>query len=506
MLRLIDNRLNAITMYRLVLYYLIFLAGVATALSVWHVLAFDPATLVVSTLFLLAVCWIANGIFARTFRVPANVESVYISALILALIIDPARSTHDLWFLTWAAVWSMASKYIVAIRGKHLFNPVAFAVALTALTINQTASWWVGSAPMLPFVAVGAVLIVRKTRRFSMVISFLTVSLLASLLLSLVNGGNVLGVLQQIVLLSPWLFFAAVILTEPLTTPPTRNLQIIYGAIVGLLFSPQVHLGPFYATPELSILVGNVFSYLVSPKTKLVLRLKEKIQLAPDIYDFIFTPNRKLSFAPGQYMEWTLGHDQPDSTGNRRYFTLASSPTEPELRLGVKFYPHSSSYKRSMLAMDEDSEIVAAQLAGDFTLPEDPRQRLVFIAGGIGITPFRSMIQYLLDTRQKRPITLIYANRTVSEIVYRDVFERARRELGIKTIYTLTDVERVPSGWQGVIGRVTGPFIMSQVPYYRDCLYYLSGPNAMVTAFEQTLLALRIRRDHIKTDFFPGLV
>ena len=119
--------------------------------------------------------------------------------------------------------------------------------------------------------------------------------------------------------------------------------------MVGILASPQVHFGSIYLTPEQAILIGNVFSFLVSPKGRLVLKLKEKIKIAPDIYDFIFTPSQKLSFAPGQYMEWTLGHDNPDSRGNRRYFTLASAPTESTLRLGVKFYPQSSSYKQSML-------------------------------------------------------------------------------------------------------------------------------------------------------------
>ena len=93
---------------------------------------------------------------------PTNVESTYISALILALIITPLQSYNDLWFLGWAAVLAMASKYILGIKGKHLFNPVAFAVALTYFTINQSASWWVGNATMLPFVLVGGLLVVRK--------------------------------------------------------------------------------------------------------------------------------------------------------------------------------------------------------------------------------------------------------------------------------------------------------------------------------------------------------
>src|SRR2546423_1252817 len=109
MIRFIDARLNSITMYRLVLYFLIVLLGVAVVLSVVGVLLLAPLALIASPLFLVAVCWLTTAIFARPFRVPANVESVYISALILALIITPAQSVHDLWFLVWAGVWAMAS-------------------------------------------------------------------------------------------------------------------------------------------------------------------------------------------------------------------------------------------------------------------------------------------------------------------------------------------------------------------------------------------------------------
>ena len=157
-----------------------------------------------------------------------------------------------------------------------------------------------------------------------------------------------------------------------------------------------------------------------------------------------------------------------------------------------------------MLAMEPGSEIVAAQLAGDFTLPHDPDQRMVFIAGGIGITPFRSMIQFLLDTKQPRRITIFYANRTIEEVVYHDVLECAWRELRIRTVYTLTDKSKIPPGWRGQVGHVTDSMIRTYIPNYRDCLYYLSGPNSMVTSFQRTLGKMHVRRDQVKTDFFPG--
>jgi ferredoxin-NADP reductase len=504
MLRWVDRRLNRITMYRLVLYHLIFLVGVAVVLSATGILHYDPYALTFSTAFLVAVCALTNAVFARVYGVPANAESAYISALILALIITPIQSAADLWFLGWAAVLAMASKYIVAIGSKHLFNPVAFAVALTYLALNQSASWWVGSGPLLPFTLLGSLLLVRKLQRFDLFLTFLAVSLASILAFGLLDGEGLGLVSQRTLLLSPLVFFAGVILTEPLTTPPTRPLRVAYGALVAFLFTPQIHLGSFYTTPEIAILIGNVFAYLVSPKAALALRLKEKVQLAPDVYDFVFTPARPLAFKPGQYMEWTLGHADPDNRGNRRYFTLASSPTERDLRLGVKFYPNSSTFKEAMLAMDEASEIKAGQLAGDYVLPNDPRQKCVFVAGGIGITPFRSMIQYLLDTHQRRPIVLFYANKTVDEIVYRDVLDRAARELGIKTIYALSDSGHLPDGWRGQVGHFTPKMIKAAVPDYRRCLFYVSGPQAMIDSFLAVLRRMRVPRSHIKTDFFPG--
>jgi ferredoxin-NADP reductase len=493
-------------MYRLVLYYLIFLLGVALVLSFGQALPYDPFALLFTIGFLIGVCGITNTIFARMFGIPANSESVYISALILALIITPITGYHDLWFLGWSGVWAMASKYMLAIKRKHLFNPVAFAVALTALTINQTASWWVGTPLMLPFVLIGGLLLARKVRRFDMIASFFLAVLATIVLASLLGRESIVVGLQNTLVYSPLLFFAFVILTEPLTAPPTRGLQIVYGVLVGMLFTPQFHIGKLYTTPEIAILIGNVFAYLVSPKAKLVLQLREKLRIAPDVYDFIFVPQQKLAFAPGQYMEWTLGHDDPDNRGNRRYFTLASAPTENHIRLGVKFSDQSSSFKQAMLAMDQHTEIVAGQLAGDFVLPSDPRQKCVFIAGGIGITPFRSIIKYLLDIRQPRPIVLFYASKTASEFVYQDIFNQAQRELGIKTIYSVTEPRGLSPAWRGNVGRITPELIRSQVPDYSGCVYYISGPQSMVASCKRVLSTMGIASRQIKTDLFPGLM
>lgn len=503
---LIDYFLDRITMYRLVLYYLIALLAYGFLLSIFGVIAYSPGAIFLSTTLFLVVTWITNKIFAFIFEAPTNVESVYISALILSLIFTPLQSIHTVIPLAWVAVWTMASKYIFAIGKKHLFNPVAIAAVITSFAIGQSASWWVGSTWMAPVVILGGMLIVRKIRRAELVLSFFLTALVTIAVFALAKGGNISATLQSNILHSSLFFFAFVMLTEPLTTPPTKRLQMIYGGLVGILFAPQMQIAGIFSTPELALIVGNIFSYLVSPKQKLILFPKEKFAVSSNVIDFAFTSNKKISFHPGQYLEWTLSHPKTDARGNRRYFTIASSPTESELRLGVKFYEKGSSYKRALYALNEKTPIVGAQLAGEFTLPKNPHQKLVFIAGGIGITPYRSMIKYLLDTKQQRPIVLFYANKNISEIAYHEIFNQAAKELGIKTVYTLTEKEKVPANWDGRVGRIDPKMIAEEVPDYKQRLFYLSGPQGMIDATKKVLKNMGISERQIKTDYFPGLV
>jgi ferredoxin-NADP reductase len=477
-------------------------------LSFFGFLPFQPLDLLVSVSILVFVCWIANGTLAKLFGVPANTESLYITAFILALIITP-RSASRYWSaasapVIVAGVCAMASKYILAFRRKHVFNPAAVAVALTAFTLNYPASWWVGTPAMMPFVLVGGLLVARKIARFDLTLSFLAAACAVILGPGLAKGTGVVLAAGQLLADTPLLFFAFVMLTEPLTTPPARARRIVYGAMVALLFAPPLHVGRVYSTPELALLVGNALSYLMSPKARHVLKLKTKTQLAPGISEFRFTADRRVRFRPGQYLEWTLPHSRPDSRGNRRYFTIASSAAEREVRIGVKFYPEASSFKRSLLAMSPGDEIVASQLAGEFVLPTDKRAKLVFMAGGIGITPFRSMIKHLLDHDERRSIAVLYSNRTAPEIVYTDLLEEARRRLGIETVYTLTDAKGVPPDWQGETGRVDAEMIAKTVPDYRERTFYLSGPRSLVVGFEDVLGNLGIQKSRVKTDFFPG--
>lgn len=506
MMTRIDSLLDRVTMYRLVLYALLGYVGIAALLAAFGRLPFAPLALLASAAFLVALCWAANIVLSWAFDAPANVESAAITALILALIFDPARSPDALPVLGWAAIVAMASKYVLAWNQKHIFNPAALAAVISSFLLGNSASWWVGTAGMLPFALLGGVLVVRKIRQEEMVGAFLGAALVTVVLASLLLRLDIAHELQQLLVESPLVFFASIMLTEPLTAPPTRTLKWIYGALVGFLAMPQIHLGVLYSTPELALLAGNVFAYAVSPKQRVTLRLKRRSKLSADVVDFAFAPSRQLAFVPGQYMEVTLAHPGADSRGNRRYFTLASSPTEEDVRLGVRFYRRGSSYKRAMWGLDARTRVIGTQIAGDFTLPRDPRRKLVLIAGGIGITPFRSMLKYLVDTGQRRDIVLLWANRSADDVVYRDVLAEAHTKLGVKTVLTLTDDAAIPRGWSGAVGRIDARLIAEAAPDYRERTFYVSGPPDMVRATEHALRALGVSRRRVRKDFFPGLV
>jgi len=503
-LKPIDKLIDSITMYRLLLYYLIALIVAAICLSSFGALHYKPLYIAISASVLLAACWIINKVFSYLFDAPTNPESSLITALILALIISPDPTGYNLLFLLAASGLAIASKYLLTIRAKHIFNPAAIAVVLTALGPRQAASWWVGTASMLPFVLIGGLLIMRKIRRERMVLSFFAATTLSTVFYSVISKVSVTSSLHDMIFSSSIFFLGFVMLTEPLTSPPTAKKQTWYGVIVGFLLPPQVHIFNYYTTPEVALIIGNAFSYLISPKTKLFPILKQKIKIATNTADFVFSPDRKFAYEPGQYLEWTLQHSKTDSRGSRRFFTLASSPTEPDLRIGIRFNDNGSSFKEALLDADKNTLIVASQLAGDFVMPKDPAKKLVFIAGGIGITPFRSMVKYLIDKNDKRTVTLLYSARTEADLAYKKVFEEARANLGINTIYTISDTGANITDPNAIPGMIDAELIKRSVPDYLDRLFYISGTHPMVEAMQEILSGLGVHRRNIKIDFFPG--
>ncbi len=501
----IDKIIDGITMYRLLMYYLIGLLVAAIILSVVGGLHYDPIALGVSALILVFASWAINGIFAYLFDAPVNPESSIITGLILALIIPPTLSLFGVMFMLAAAGLAIASKYILTIRYKHIFNPAAIAVVLTALGPNQQASWWIGSATMLPLVIIGGVIITRKVRREYMVYSFLAATSVATIIYSFAAGSNAWTALQNMLLSSPVFFLGFVMLTEPYTSPSTKKRQIGYAILVGALLPPQAHILNFYTTPEISLIIGNIFAYLTGNKVKLFPEIQQKIKLTADTLELSFIPNGDISYKPGQYMEWTLPHEKPDARGSRRYFTLSSSPTEKNLAIGVKFYDKSSSYKKALLEMTADNQIVASQVSGNFVMPNDVSQKLAFIAGGIGVTPFRSMVKYLIDTNEARDVHMLYAARTAADFAYKATFEQARAQLGTQIYYIVSDATTMPNEQPyTTVGTISADIIQQTIPDFKERIFYISGTHAMVEAMQQILAEIGVSSNDVKIDFFPG--
>ncbi len=489
----IDNLLNSITMYRLVLYGLVVLAILSFILTLLQILSLDPLVLSVSFVLLFISCFATNHVLSKFLKIPSNTESSAITSLILFFILSPSNTLQSYLLVFLAGVLTIASKYVIVYHRKHIFNPAAlgsFVVGFLGLGV----SWWVGSeALLLPMVVLGF-LVVRKIRKFTMLFSFLLPALIVMLIFGYTYNQPPLETLKFAFTSWPLLFLGTIILTEPITAPSTKRMQMVYGAIVGIITTYQIPVFNFYVTPEFALLIGNIFAFAVSPKWRLKLTLEKIQKLSPTTDAFIFDKPTWVKFKPGQYMEWTLPHSKADSRGIRRYFTIASSPTEGALELGVKKYNPSSTFKNALFSLKPGDVIYAGQLKGDFILPKDTTKKLVFIAGGIGITPFRSMLKYLIDSREKRDIIFIHYCGSSDEFTYKDIVDQAR-SIGVKAVYVDSSKGQ----------HLTEDVIKTQVTDYEGRKYYISGSSGMVHGVKGTLNKLGIKPTSIKTDYFAGL-
>lgn len=490
--------LTQVTMYRLVYLVLITYALVTIVASFLSLLPYLPLDLILGALVLVGASLGSNILFARLVGVAPNTESPFITGLILFLITGPVPITvqplRNTLVLVTLAVIAMAAKYVLIWRKQHVFNPAALAVLSAGLLFGVGSSWWIGTSTLFPIVLVGGALVVTKIRRWPMVLAFLVTYLLLVGLYRLSTGSDVLSVLvqwQTLLTATPLLFFASIMLIEPLTSPTSARGRLLFGIGTGLVLFTFHAFVPTYAYAlETSLLIANAASILVFRDVRRTLTLTRVQDMADGVKGFAFTPSVPLAFRAGQYVEWTLPHPHPDSRGVRRYFTIASSPTSGELLLVAKFPEKPSSFKRALLNLKPGQTVQVAHLAGEFTLPTDTRAPLLFIAGGIGVTPFASMVQWLVDHREKRDIVLLYAARSESEIAFQDLFAEAEKTVGLRTHYVTGS------------DPLTVERIAEFVSDYKDRSIYISGPELMVQALTNAVKksgAVAVRRD-----FFPG--
>ncbi|MCD8527413.1 hypothetical protein LRY65_04375 [Candidatus Woesebacteria bacterium] len=224
--RKIDEFLNEYTMYRVVLYALVVLAGIAFFFSAVGILDYSFVSLLSSIVLLGVSCVSVNRVAAWALSVPTNVESAAITSLILFFVVTPPQNFSEGMVLVGVGAISMLSKYLLAWQKKHVFNPVAIALVIAGILGLPIASWWVATPVLAPFTLILGILVVRKIRRFGMVGAFILAASMGILGLGLWRGANLTDLVYELYASWPIAFFATFMLTEPLTTPPTWQYRV----------------------------------------------------------------------------------------------------------------------------------------------------------------------------------------------------------------------------------------------------------------------------------------
>lgn len=226
--------------------------------------------------------------------------------------------------------------------------------------------------------------------------------------------------------------------------------------------------------------------------------LDQVVQNAKNIATFYFKPEKPVIYTAGQFVELTLPHKNPDNRGIKRWFTLSSSPTSEKISITTKFSEHSSStFKLALSKLAVGDKLSLSEPMGDFVLPKLIQTPLIFVAGGIGITPFLSMLQWLTQTHEARPIKLLQAVATEDEIAFQDILDAAGQHATI--------VVSDPSpAWGGEHGHLSAEMIIGLKQPSDDTLIYVAGPEPLVETLTKDLIKTGVKKNQIVADYFPG--
>lgn len=486
-------------MYRLMSIALASMGVVAFILALLGLLPQSPIAMIVSASVLILVAYCSNLLFGWLFNIQTHDESSFITALILFFLFSPSLQLADIAAVALVAMIAMASKFVLTIRGRHLFNPAAIAAVTVGLLGVIYASWWIATPILLPVTALFAFLILYKTRRLTLGFIFLAVAITLIISVSVMNGQSFLS---AIAFLPSWplLFLVGFMLSEPLTLPPRQWQQFLVGAIVAILFAIPIHIGWISSTPALALVIGNAVAFLFTQRRRLQLTFKERRRLSANSDEYLFESAKPIDFTAGQYMEITVPHTHKDGRGIRRIFSIASAPGDSQVRFGVKMYDKSSTFKTTLKSLQQGTIVNATSIGGDFVLPKQANTPLLFIAGGIGITPFISHLLDLKKQNQSRDIILFYTVSSMDDIVYTDIL----KESGIRVIIVTKSNEQlgVPD-WTHYSARyISKQGILDHVKDITRRAAYVSGPPEMVDVTKNILKQLGAKR--VTCDYFTG--
>ena len=500
MRRWLDAVTGRVTMYRLVLLALMAVAALALLLSLVGQLAFPITDLLATGVVAVGVTFASSWLFALVFRVKPHPESSLITGFLLFFLFYPSTAVPDLLSVALAATIASASKYLLAIRGRHIFNPAAIGAFVVSLLGLNAAVWWVATGFLLPFTAIGAFLVLYRSRRLPVGLTFVVMAA-AIVVLRLVSSGTGFGdALASTFTSFPLVFLAGFMLSEPLTLPPRRWQQLTVAAVVAVLFAVPFQLGPVFSSPELALLVGNVVAFAFGQRRGIRLTYLGKRQLTPSSWELAFRPASPVLFRAGQYLELTVPH-RADFRGSRRIFSISSAPKpDGPLTVALSVPEKPSSFKRAFLALDEGASVRATGIGGDFVLPRDPASPVVLVAGGIGITPFASQLAHDHELGHDRDVVVVYAVRDNDELGYADLLEKSRARVVLVSPSRPADL---PQNWTWAgSGRITADLLRSAVPDLVSRRAFVSGPPGLVADMRAALKGIGVKK--VTADYFSG--
>lgn len=249
---------------------------------------------------------------------------------------------------------------------------------------------------------------------------------------------------------------------------------------------------------------------MIAPRD-FILPFLKKEQVAHDAYAFYFDRIKRgsavaeepdLDFLPGQYVKMFLDVQNPDDRGSSRSFSIASSPLEKDYVM-ITTRIIQSAFKKTLANLTPGVQVKFFGPNGRFVFDDSETKPHIFLAGGIGITPFHSMLTYIAEKDIKIPITLFVSFSTVEEVVFYDELTNlAKEHPNIKVVYTITHPEN--SSWRGETGRISEDMIKKYCPNFSDSLFYASGPPVMTDAMVELVKNMGIPDERVRKEKFVG--
>lgn len=219
---------------------------------------------------------------------------------------------------------------------------------------------------------------------------------------------------------------------------------------------------------------------------------------------FRFAKPPGFAFKPGQAITLFLIDPPPEANSKQRVFSLVSAPFEAELAIATRMR-EGSAFKGALRRLLPGAKLQLRGPRGVMTLHEDPPRPGIFVAGGIGITPFMSMLRQAAHDKSTRPLRLVYSNRSPKDAAFLQELQGFERRIAdFKLVATMTDVAPADAPWKGETRMIDGELIAQASRGLDAPVHYLVGPPGFVDATQQALARRGVSADDIRTEQFYG--